>query len=57
MVLKPEASVTADVLKDHVREQLANYKVPRYVMFLDELPRNAVGKILRNELKAHLANP
>jgi len=57
VVLKPEASVTADVLKDHVREQLANYKVPRYVMFLDELPRNAVGKILRNELKAHLANP
>jgi acyl-coenzyme A synthetase/AMP-(fatty) acid ligase len=44
------------MLKDYVREQLSNYKVPRDVVFLDELPRNAVGKILRNELKAHLVD-
>jgi acyl-CoA synthetase (AMP-forming)/AMP-acid ligase II len=56
VVLKPEASVMADMLKDYVREQLANYKVPRDIVFLDELPRNAVGKILRNELKAHLVD-
>ncbi len=54
VVLKPEESVAADVLKDYVREQLANYKVPRDIVFLGELPRNAVGKILRKELKAHL---
>ena len=56
VVLKPEAPVTADVLKGCVREQLANYKVPRDIVFLDELPRNAVGKILRKELKAHLVS-
>ena len=55
VVLKPGASATAEVLKHYVREQLANYKVPREIVFLDELPRNAVGKILRKELKAHLA--
>ncbi len=56
VVLKPEESVAADMLKDYVREQLANYKVPRDIVFLDELPRNAVGKILRKELKAHLVD-
>jgi acyl-CoA synthetase (AMP-forming)/AMP-acid ligase II len=54
VVLKPGASATADVLKQYVREQLANYKVPREVAFLDELPRNAAGKIMRQELKAHV---
>jgi len=54
VVLKPGESATAEVLKQHVREHLANYKVPRDVVFLEELPRNAVGKILRKELEAHL---
>ncbi len=54
VVLKPGASVSADLLKQHVREQLANYKVPREIVFLDELPRNAVGKIARKDLKARL---
>jgi len=35
----------------HVRERLARYKVPREVAFLDELPRNATGKVLRRELR------
>jgi acyl-CoA synthetase (AMP-forming)/AMP-acid ligase II len=56
VVLKPGASATAEVLKQYVREQLANYKVPREIVFLDQLPRNAVGKILRKELKAHLVS-
>ena len=42
------------MLKQHVRENLANYKVPREIVFLDELPRSATGKILRKELRAHL---
>ena len=42
------------MLKQHVRENLANYKVPREVVLLDELPRNAIGKIMRSELKARL---
>ncbi len=56
VVLKPGASATVDILKHYVREQLANYKVPREIVFLDELPRNAIGKIMRRELKAHLVS-
>jgi len=34
----------------YVREHLARYKIPRDVEFLDELPRNTTGKILKREL-------
>jgi len=54
VVLAPGASATPDMLKAHVGENLANYKVPREIVVLDELPRSATGKILRKELKAHL---
>jgi fatty-acyl-CoA synthase len=54
VVLAPRASATVDTLKQHVRENLANYKVPREIVVLDELPRSNTGKILRNELKAHV---
>jgi fatty-acyl-CoA synthase len=37
-------------VKDHVKANLARYKVPREVVFLDELPRNATGKVLKREL-------
>jgi len=33
------------------REQLTAYKVPKYIVFLDELPKSPVGKILRRELR------
>ncbi len=39
-------------VRDHVKEQLARHKVPRTVTFIDELPRNATGKLLRRELHA-----
>jgi fatty-acyl-CoA synthase len=42
---------TPDELKAHVRENLANYKVPRSITVLPELPRNSTGKIDRRELK------
>jgi acyl-CoA synthetase (AMP-forming)/AMP-acid ligase II len=42
--------VTEDELKDHVKRNLARYKVPREVRFVDELPRNATGKVLKREL-------
>jgi acyl-CoA synthetase (AMP-forming)/AMP-acid ligase II len=42
--------VTADELKAHVKRNLAGYKVPRDIVFMDELPRNATGKILKREL-------
>ncbi|AQA03619.1 acyl-CoA synthetase [Mycobacterium sp. MS1601] len=51
-VVKVEgASVDEDAIKLYVKENLARYKVPREVIFLDELPRNPTGKILKRELK------
>ena len=44
-------SVGEDALKQHVRAHLANYKIPREVIVLDELPRNATGKVLKRELE------
>jgi acyl-CoA synthetase (AMP-forming)/AMP-acid ligase II len=42
--------VSEDELKAHVKDNLARYKVPRDIMFLDELPRNATGKVLKRDL-------
>jgi len=50
LVLDPGATVSEDAVKDFVKENLARYKVPRDVLFLDELPRNPTGKILKREL-------
>ena len=54
VVLTPAASVTVDDLKQHVRDSLANYKVPRDIIVLDELPRSSTGKISRRDLHGHL---
>jgi acyl-CoA synthetase (AMP-forming)/AMP-acid ligase II len=56
VVLNAGTSATPDALKQHVRERLANYKVPRDVIVLDELPRNATGKIVRKELQRLLVD-
>jgi fatty-acyl-CoA synthase len=53
-VVKAEgASIDEDAIKVYVRDHLARYKVPREVIFLDELPRNPTGKILKRELRKH----
>ncbi len=51
VVLTEGADVSEDDLKDFVKENLARYKVPREILFLDELPRNATGKVLKRELR------
>ena len=50
VVLRPGEHVSEDEIKAHVRENLARYKVPREVVFVDELPRNPTGKVLKREL-------
>jgi fatty-acyl-CoA synthase len=45
------ASIGEDDIKTYVKEHLARYKVPREVVFLDELPRNPTGKVLKRELR------
>ncbi|OSC40809.1 acyl-CoA ligase FadD12 [Mycobacterium decipiens] len=52
VVLEPGGSATSETLKQHVRGNLANYKVPREISVLDELPRGSTGKILRAELQS-----
>jgi fatty-acyl-CoA synthase len=42
--------VSEDELKAYVKKNLAGYKVPREIVFVDELPRNATGKVLKREL-------
>ncbi len=50
VVVKTGSTLTADAVKAHVKGQLARHKVPRDVVFIDDLPRNATGKLLRAEL-------
>ncbi len=53
VVLEDGASATEHELQELVRANLARYKVPREVVFVDALPRNATGKVL----KRHLSRP
>ncbi len=55
VVIGAEAEVSEEELKAHVKANLAGYKTPREVEFLEELPRNATGKILKRELHAREA--
>ena len=50
VVLRDGARLSEDDVKGYVKENLANYKVPREVVFLDDLPRNPTGKVLKREL-------
>lgn len=51
-VRRPGATLTADDLIAWSRREMANYKVPREVEFVTELPRNASGKVVKRELRA-----
>jgi acyl-CoA synthetase (AMP-forming)/AMP-acid ligase II len=50
VVRRDGASVTEQDVKRHVKANLARFKVPRDVVFLDELPRNATGKVVKRDL-------
>jgi fatty-acyl-CoA synthase len=50
VVLQPGVHLDEGVLEAFVRDNLARFKVPREVVFLEELPRNATGKVLKREL-------
>jgi acyl-CoA synthetase (AMP-forming)/AMP-acid ligase II len=56
VVLHPGAMLDGEVLRTFALEQLADYKVPRRYLFVDTLPRNATGKVVKPELRAQLAN-
>jgi fatty-acyl-CoA synthase len=50
VVRRAGAELDDEAVKQYVRDNLARYKVPREVVFLDELPRNPTGKVLKREL-------
>jgi fatty-acyl-CoA synthase len=52
VVLRPGHELGVDQVKEFVKANLARYKVPREVHFLDALPRNPTGKVLKRELRS-----
>ena len=50
VVLREGAELSEDEIKQYVRDNLARYKSPREVVFVDELPRNPTGKVLKRDL-------
>jgi fatty-acyl-CoA synthase len=51
VVLNGSKKASEDELKKYVKDNLANFKVPREIEFIDELPRNATGKVVKRELE------
>jgi long-chain acyl-CoA synthetase len=51
VVAKPGQTVDADALRAYARQNLAAYKVPKRVYFVDELPKSLIGKVLRKKVK------
>ncbi len=51
VVARPGAEVDAEAIVAFARERLANYKAPRLLEFIEVLPRNAGGKVLKNDLR------
>jgi acyl-CoA synthetase (AMP-forming)/AMP-acid ligase II len=52
VVVEPAATVDLDSVREHCRDRLAGFKLPRGLTVVDELPRNASGKVLKAELRA-----
>jgi long-chain acyl-CoA synthetase len=57
VVVRKDDSLTVKELREYCREELTGYKVPKYVEFVDELPKTNVGKILRRELRDQYGEP
>ncbi|MGY6554617.1 MAG: AMP-binding protein [Wenzhouxiangella sp.] len=57
VVVRKDSSLTVKELRDHCRNELTGYKVPKFIEFVDELPKTNVGKILRRELRDQFGEP
>ena len=51
VVLKPEANTQAPALLAYASEHLAKFKVPKHIHFVDHLPKNTAGKLLKRQLR------
>jgi acyl-CoA synthetase (AMP-forming)/AMP-acid ligase II len=52
--LHPEGMLDTDAIREHLRGSLSKYKLPVEITILDDLPKNAVGKIAKPELRKRL---
>jgi long-chain acyl-CoA synthetase len=50
-IVKRDAALTADAVRQHAKQSLTNYKVPKTIVFRDDLPKSNVGKILKKDLR------
>jgi acyl-CoA synthetase (AMP-forming)/AMP-acid ligase II len=57
VVLKKEEAATAEEIMEYCRSRLASFKRPRSVLFIDSLPRNPMGKVLKKELREKFGQP
>jgi long-chain acyl-CoA synthetase len=57
VIVPKDDSLTVAEVREHCKRELTGYKVPRYVEFVDELPKTNVGKILRRELREQYGTP
>lgn len=55
VVLKPEQSIDESEIIEHCRQNLGRYKVPKSVIFIERLPRNPAGKVVKGELREKYA--
>ena len=51
IVLQKGAAIEKEVLQEYIRRNAASFKVPRYIFFIDEMPLNSNGKVLKYELR------
>jgi acyl-CoA synthetase (AMP-forming)/AMP-acid ligase II len=56
VILRNEEWMTADELQEYCKQHLADYKIPKYVEFVGDLPRNQTGKIMKKALRAGYGN-
>ena len=54
IVLKPGGSLTEAAVIEHCKPRMAGFKVPKRVVFVESLPKNPSGKLLKRELRARL---
>ena len=56
VILKDDVTLSPDELKNYVRDHMARHKVPRYVLFMNDFPMNAAGKILKYKMREDAAS-
>ena len=54
VVVLRDSSLTAQQIREALRTKAANFKVPKRIIFVDELPRNAMGKVQKQVLRSQL---